>query len=46
MGIFVALDHTGMLTLREAIEIVEDNERSLGTALISLALIQSMERPD
>jgi small nuclear ribonucleoprotein (snRNP)-like protein len=43
VGTFVALDSTAVLTLRETLEIVEDHERNLGTTMVSLALVQSME---
>jgi hypothetical protein len=43
VGTFVALDSTAVLTLRESLEIVDDHERTLGTAIVPLALIQSME---
>jgi small nuclear ribonucleoprotein (snRNP)-like protein len=43
VGTFAALDGTGALTLRECLEFVGDHERSLGTVIAPLALIQSIE---
>jgi hypothetical protein len=43
IGVFAALDHTGTITLRDAVQAVEENEREIGIALIPLALVQSME---
>jgi hypothetical protein len=43
VGTFPALDGTGALTLRECLEFVGDHERSLGTVMAPLALIQSIE---
>jgi small nuclear ribonucleoprotein (snRNP)-like protein len=43
VGIFVALDHTGTLTLRDGIEMFEGHERPLGFVLITLPQVQSME---
>jgi small nuclear ribonucleoprotein (snRNP)-like protein len=43
LGIFVALDHTGTLTFREGVEIVDTHERTLGTVHIPLIHVQSME---
>jgi hypothetical protein len=42
-GLFSALDHTGMLAFRNAIELTEDHEHQVGVCVISLNNIQSME---
>jgi small nuclear ribonucleoprotein (snRNP)-like protein len=46
IGIFVALDYTAMITLHNAVEIVEDHERPLEFVLIPLGQVQSMEALD
>jgi hypothetical protein len=43
LGVFVVLDHTQTLTLKDCIEVVEDHEREIGVALIPLAQVQNME---
>jgi small nuclear ribonucleoprotein (snRNP)-like protein len=43
VGTFVALDGTGTLCVRNAIEIMEGNERKFGVVLIPLAHVQGME---
>jgi small nuclear ribonucleoprotein (snRNP)-like protein len=46
IGVFVALDHTGTMTLRDGVELVEDRERKLGNVQIPLVEVQSMETAD
>jgi small nuclear ribonucleoprotein (snRNP)-like protein len=43
VGVFVALYHTETIALRDAVEIVDDHERTLGIVQIPLVHVQSME---
>jgi small nuclear ribonucleoprotein (snRNP)-like protein len=43
IGIFVGIDRTKALTLKNSIEVAEDHEREVGVALIPLVHVSCME---
>jgi hypothetical protein len=43
IGVFALLDYTGMITLRNAVQAIEENEPEIGIAVIPLSCVQSME---